>query len=54
MLQVDSEDYSMQNELRAGDATIAASAIENNLTLATSNHKHHKVIPNLELHFFKP
>lgn len=48
------EEYSIQNGLRAGDALIAASAVENGLTLATSNHKHYKVIPNLELHLFKP
>ncbi len=47
------EEYSMQNGLRAGDAIIAASAIENGATLATAYHKHYKVIPNLELHLFK-
>jgi len=48
------EEYSMANGLRAGDAIIAASAIENDLALATANHKHYKVVPNLELHLFKP
>lgn len=48
------EEYSMQNGLRAGDAIIAASAIENGFTLASSNHKHYKIIPNLKLHLFKP
>lgn len=48
------EEYSMQNGLRADDALIAAVAIENGLTLATSNHKHYKIIPDLELHHFKP
>lgn len=48
------EDYSMQNGLRAGDAIIAASAIENGLTLVTSNQKHYKIIPNLDLHVLKP
>lgn len=48
------EEYSMQNGLRAGDAIIAASAVEHGFTLVTSNHKHYKIIPNLELHLFKP
>lgn len=48
------EEYSMQSGLRAGDAIIAATAIEESLTLATSNQKHFKVIPNLEMLVFKP
>lgn len=48
------EEYSMVNGLRAGDAIIAASAIENDVMLATGNYKHYKIIPNLELHPFKP
>lgn len=48
------EEYSMQNGLRAGDAIIAATAIENGLTLVSSNQKHYKVIPNLEFHVFNP
>jgi len=48
------EEYSMQNGLRAGDAIIAATAIENRLTLVTSNQKHYKIIPDLELRIFKP
>lgn len=48
------EEYSMQNGLRAGDAIIAASAIENRLMLSTANKKHYKFIPNLDLHIFKP
>ncbi|OGT42229.1 MAG: twitching motility protein PilT [Gammaproteobacteria bacterium RIFCSPHIGHO2_12_FULL_37_34] len=47
------EEYSMQNGLRAGDAIIAASAVENRVMLATANQKHYKIIPNLELHIFK-
>jgi len=47
------EEYSMVNGLRAGDAIIAASAIENGLTLASANHKHYKIIPNLAFHHFK-
>ena len=48
------EEYSMANGLRAGDAIIAASAIENRTMLITSNHKHYKIIPDLELQIFKP
>ena len=48
------EEYSMSNGLRAGDAIIAASAIENGLALVSANQKHYKVIPNLELRVFKP
>lgn len=48
------EEYSIQNGLRAGDAIIAASAIENRLMLVTANRKHYKIIPHLELHIFKP
>jgi predicted nucleic acid-binding protein len=48
------EEYSMSNGLRAGDAIIAASAIENRITLVTSNRKHYKPIPDLDLHVFKP
>lgn len=48
------EEYSLGDGLRVGDAIIAASAIESGLTLTTSNHKHYKIIPNLDLHIFKP
>lgn len=48
------EEYSLGSGLRAGDAIIAATAIENNLPLASSNQKHYKVIPSLNLHIFKP
>jgi predicted nucleic acid-binding protein len=48
------EDYSMQSGLRAGDAIIAATAIEEGLTLVTSNQKHFKAIPNLDILVFKP
>lgn len=48
------EEYSLGDGLRLGYAIIAASAIENGLTLVTGNHKHYKIIPNLELNIFKP
>ncbi|MBN1999806.1 type II toxin-antitoxin system VapC family toxin [candidate division KSB1 bacterium] len=43
------EEYSMTSGLRAGDAIIAATAVENNLTLVSSNIKHFKPIRELML-----
>lgn len=48
------EQYALQCGLRAGDAIIAATAMENNLVLATANAKHYKVIVDLQLKVFKP
>lgn len=48
------EEYSTHNGLRAGDAIIAATAIETGHELTSANQKHFKVIPNLELRIFKP
>ena len=42
------------DNMRAGDAIIAATAIENNLALTTSNVKHFKSIKELQLKAFKP
>ena len=47
------EEYTLSNGIRAGDAIIAATAIENNLTLVTSNAKHFKTIRDLKLKVFK-
>lgn len=47
------EEYTLSNGIRAGDAIIAATAIENNLTLVTSNAKHFKTIKDLKLKIFK-
>lgn len=47
-------EYSLSNGLRAGDAIIAATAAEHNLTLATGNKKHFKPIRDLELRVFIP
>jgi len=47
------EMYSMSSGLRAGDAIIAATATENNLTLMTSNAKHFRPIKDLKLKVFK-
>lgn len=48
------EEYSLSHSVRAGDAIIAATAIENNLTLVTANSKHFKPIKELSLSVFKP
>lgn len=48
------EEYGLSSGLRAGDAIIAATAVENNLKLATSNGKHFKRIVDLESRVFKP
>lgn len=48
------EAYSLAHGLRAGDAIIAATAAENNMTLVSSNAKHFKPIKELKLKVFKP
>jgi predicted nucleic acid-binding protein len=48
------EEYSLSHGLRAGDAIIAATATDNNLTLCTSNSKHYRPIKELKLRVFKP
>ena len=47
------EDYALSHGIRAGDAMIAATAMENNLVLATGNAKHFQCIPGLKLKIFK-
>ena len=48
------EEYSLSDGLRSGDAIIAATAMENNLILATGNRKHYKEIKDLQLKIFAP
>ena len=48
------EEYGLSTGMRAGDAIIAATAVENNLTLVTSNQKHFRSIKDLDLKIFKP
>lgn len=47
-------EYALSDGLRVGDALIAATATENNLTLITSNKKHFKCIHDLLLKVFEP
>jgi predicted nucleic acid-binding protein len=48
------EEYSLSHGLRAGDAIIAATAVENNMTLVSSNARHFKPIKELKLKVFNP
>ena len=48
------EEYSLSHGVRAGDALIAATAVENNLILCSSNQKHFKCINELRLLSFRP
>jgi predicted nucleic acid-binding protein len=48
------EEYSLSHGLGAGDALIAATAVEHGLPLATGNEKHFRAIKDLKLKVFKP
>ena len=48
------EEYALSSNMRAGDAIIAATAVENNMTLVSSNVKHFKVVNELQLKAFRP
>jgi predicted nucleic acid-binding protein len=47
------EEYSLSNGISSDDALIAATAIENNLTLVSGNNKHYKPIRELDFNRFK-
>lgn len=48
------EEYSLGNGFRSGDAIIAATAVENNLSLVSANAKHFRDIKDLDFKVFKP
>lgn len=48
------EEYSLTDGIRTNDALIAATAIEHNSELVSSNKKHYKMIQDLQLVIFKP
>lgn len=48
------EEHSLKSGLTSADALIAATATENNLPLISSNKKHFRHIPDLELEVFNP
>jgi len=47
-------EFALSAHMRAGDAIIAATAVENNLTLVSSNTKHFGVVKELQLKGFVP
>ncbi len=48
------EEFALSSNMRAGDAIIAATAVENNIALTSGNVKHYKPIKELQLKSFKP
>jgi predicted nucleic acid-binding protein len=48
------EEYGLSSGLRAADAIIAATAVENAMPLMTANAKHFRSIRDLDLVVFKP
>jgi predicted nucleic acid-binding protein len=48
------EQHTLASGLRAGDALIAATAVEHGLGLATANAKHFRPIAGLQLQVFRP
>ena len=48
------EEYSLSHSIRAGDAIVAATALENGLELMSANRKHFKPIKELKWKVFKP
>lgn len=47
------EEYTLSHHLLAGDAMIAATAVENNLPLMSGNKKHFSCVNELDLFVFK-
>jgi predicted nucleic acid-binding protein len=47
-------EYALSSNMRAGDAIIAATAVENNMILVSSNVKHFKIVNELQLKAFRP
>ena len=48
------EEYSLSYGLRAGDAIVAATASEHDLSLCSGNGKHFRPIRDLKFHMFSP
>jgi hypothetical protein len=48
------EEYTLSSGIRAADALIAATAVENNLILSSVNSKHFKIIRDLQFYQYRP
>ena len=48
------EEYTLSHGLTAGDAIVAATAAESNMTLVSSNTKHFKPVKELKFKVFTP
>jgi predicted nucleic acid-binding protein len=48
------EEYCLKTGVCMADALLAATAVENQLTLCTGNRKHYKAISEIELKTFRP
>jgi hypothetical protein len=48
------EEYGLKGGMCMPDALLAATAVENRLTICTGNQKHYKVVHDLDLKIFKP
>ncbi len=48
------EEYTLASGLRSGHALVAATAVENNMILVSSNVKHFKAIEDPKLKIFRP
>ena len=48
------EEYTFSDNMRAGDAIMAATAVESSLILSSSNAKHFRCVKELELKVFRP
>ena len=48
------EEYGLKVAMCVADAIVAATAVENQLTLATANRKHYRAIADLDINVFRP
>lgn len=48
------EEFSLKASMYMADALIAATAVENNLTLSTANARHFKAVSELDMKIFRP